>query len=131
MSKKEWNDSPGNEQNDHYSGTIQPIEFIGGRNLSFLEGNVVKYISRYKKKAGKLDLDKALWYLDRIIDKTDGKDFTEEHSAGDFAKSQQFSELEAEILCKFIMALASGNSCDLYKVRDLIKTLKFTVYGNA
>jgi hypothetical protein len=130
MSKKEWDSSPGNE-NDHYSGKIQPTEFIGSRNLSFLEGNVVKYISRYTKKAGKLDLDKALWYIDRIIDRTDGKDFTEEYSAGDFSKSQGFSELETEILCKFMMALASGNACDLYKVRDLIKTLKFTVYGNS
>ena len=36
--------------------------------MSFLEGNVVKYVTRYKMKNGLEDLKKAQWYLNRIIE---------------------------------------------------------------
>ena len=32
------------------------------------QGNVIKYIIRYKDKGGVVDLEKARWYLDRLID---------------------------------------------------------------
>jgi hypothetical protein len=35
--------------------------------MSFLEGNVVKYVTRYKMKNGLEDLEKAQWYLTRLI----------------------------------------------------------------
>lgn len=34
-----------------------------------LVGQVVKYIARYNSKNGIEDLNKAKWYLDRLIDK--------------------------------------------------------------
>jgi hypothetical protein len=36
--------------------------------MSFLEGNVVKYLARYKEKSGIEDLRKARWYIDKLID---------------------------------------------------------------
>ena len=54
---------------DHYSRhKIQPIEFIEGADLGYHEGNVVKYLSRWKFKNGIQDLEKAKWYLDRLIE---------------------------------------------------------------
>ena len=38
--------------------------------MSFLEGNVVKYVTRYKMKNGLEDLKKAQWYLNRLIEIT-------------------------------------------------------------
>jgi hypothetical protein len=35
--------------------------------LNYLEGNVIKYISRYKFKNGLEDLNKAKWYLETLI----------------------------------------------------------------
>jgi hypothetical protein len=52
---------------DHYQMGIQPIDYIEANNLSFIEGNIVKYVSRYKAKNGLEDLKKAKWYLDRLI----------------------------------------------------------------
>lgn len=53
---------------NHYEKQkIQPIEYIEANNLSFCEGNVVKYITRWKYKNGLEDLEKAKWYLERII----------------------------------------------------------------
>jgi hypothetical protein len=38
-------------QGDHYANkAIQPIEYIMSNNLGFCEGNVVKYVSRWKDK---------------------------------------------------------------------------------
>lgn len=57
---------------DHYSKVnIQPIEYITANNLGFSEGNVIKYITRYKYKNGLEDLKKALWYINYLIDTYD------------------------------------------------------------
>jgi len=52
---------------DHYKAPIQVIDFIEANNLNFSQGNVVKYVTRYKKKDGKIDLEKALYYINRLI----------------------------------------------------------------
>ena len=36
--------------------------------MSFLEGNIVKYLARYKEKSGIEDLRKARWYLEKLIE---------------------------------------------------------------
>ena len=54
---------------NHYeNGTeIDVIEFCDVYNLDFIEGNIIKYIVRYKLKNGIDDLEKAKEYLDRLI----------------------------------------------------------------
>lgn len=53
----------------HYKkNAIQPIEFIHSNNLGFMEGNVVKYVTRYESKNGKSDLEKAKHYLELLIE---------------------------------------------------------------
>ncbi len=37
--------------------------------LDFFEGNVIKYVSRYKFKGGVTDLEKAQVYLARLIER--------------------------------------------------------------
>lgn len=54
----------------HYiANKIEPIDFIIENNLNFCEGNVIKYISRYKRKNGIEDLKKARQYIDFLIKK--------------------------------------------------------------
>lgn len=53
----------------HYQTKIQPIEFIMENEIGFVEGNVIKYVCRYKKKNGLEDLKKARHYLDFLIEK--------------------------------------------------------------
>ena len=51
------------EGGGHYKDCgIQPLEYTMKNNLSFCEGNVVKYISRYKSKNGIEDLAKVIHY---------------------------------------------------------------------
>ena len=57
----------------HYSNlAIEPIDFIIENNLGFCEGNVIKYISRWKAKNGVEDLEKARWYIDFLIEVENG-----------------------------------------------------------
>ena len=46
---------------------IQPYEFISKNNLSFFQGNVVKYVCRYKDKNGIQDLEKIIHYCELEI----------------------------------------------------------------
>ena len=53
---------------DYYKrGNIEVTDFIIDQSMSFLEGNVVKYLVRYKEKSGIEDLRKARWYLEKLI----------------------------------------------------------------
>lgn len=55
---------------DHYSNmVIQPWEVIERGDLDFWEGNVIKYIMRYRAKNGLEDLEKARHYLDYLIER--------------------------------------------------------------
>ena len=53
----------------HYkSKAIQPWDYIVANNLGYLEGNIVKYVSRWKDKGGVDDLRKAQHYLTKLIE---------------------------------------------------------------
>lgn len=73
------------EGGNHYKGkAVQPWDYIVGNNLGYLEGNVVKYVSRWKDKNGVEDLKKARHYLDKLIEVAE-------------ANKQQIAILEKEI----------------------------------
>jgi hypothetical protein len=54
----------------HYGGdsTYETIKVIEAWGLDFVEGNILKYLSRYKSKGGMTDLRKAQWYMDRLVE---------------------------------------------------------------
>ncbi len=57
----------------HYkTGGIETIDYIeakltGEQFKGYLVGNVIKYLSRFEHKAGEEDLQKARWYLNRLL----------------------------------------------------------------
>ena len=54
---------------DHYRNkAIQPWDYIASNNLGYLEGCVIKYVSRYKEKGGIQDLQKAAHYLQKLME---------------------------------------------------------------
>jgi hypothetical protein len=59
---------------EHYKGkAVQPWDYIVGNNLGYLEGNVVKYVSRWREKGGLDDLRKAQHYLAKLIEVNEPK----------------------------------------------------------
>lgn len=56
------------EGGGHYKDLpIQPVVYIHANGLGFIEGAVVKYVSRWKDKGGVDDLKKARHFLDILI----------------------------------------------------------------
>jgi len=53
----------------HYKDLkIQPVEYIHGNSLGYMEGNVVKYVTRWRDKNGIKDLEKAKHYIELLIE---------------------------------------------------------------
>lgn len=57
------------EGGNHYASmAIQPAEFIIKNQIGFCEGNVIKYVTRFRAKNGIQDLDKAIHYIEMLKD---------------------------------------------------------------
>lgn len=59
---------------DHYKRAgIQVWDAVIEWNLGFLDGNVIKYVARFRLKGGLEDLYKARHYLDKLIEREEAK----------------------------------------------------------
>ena len=53
---------------NHYKGRgIQPVQYAFANGLDFFQGSVVKYITRFRDKGGKQDLEKAKHFIEMLI----------------------------------------------------------------
>ena len=52
----------------YQKGSVEVTDYITSNEMSFIEGNIIKYVTRYKDKSGIQDLRKARWYLDKLIE---------------------------------------------------------------
>lgn len=59
---------------DHYTRMkIQPITYVLENDIPFPEGNIIKYVSRWRNKGGVEDLKKAKHMLQVLIDYEESK----------------------------------------------------------
>ena len=56
----------------HYTQGIECWDYITSHKMGYLEGNIIKYVTRYKYKDGLDDLFKAKAYLTRLIEEQFG-----------------------------------------------------------
>ena len=67
MTSKVYNKQIGGR---HYMDMVmQPSEFINKNKLQFAEGNAIKYICRHQKKGKRKDIEKAIHYLEMILER--------------------------------------------------------------
>ncbi len=52
----------------HYKTPVEPWDAILAWELGYLDGNVIKYVARWRKKGGLEDLRKAQHYLEKLIE---------------------------------------------------------------
>jgi len=52
---------------DYYRSGIETADYIESNKMDYFQGNVIKYVTRFKRKNGLEDLKKAEWYLQRLI----------------------------------------------------------------
>ena len=65
---------------NHYaSNDIQPWDYIIANNLGYLEGNIIKYTTRWRRKGGIYDLRKVIHYAEKLIEVEVIKKLREEH----------------------------------------------------
>lgn len=122
--------SPGNEKK-HYDGQYQPIDFIEDWQLGFTEGCIVKYISRHKKKNGKEDVKKTIWYLSVLKARFQAEKFekhghTGQISPGDYIEAQRLGILEQNVLLGLMDFLRMGYEARLDDaINDAVELVKW------
>lgn len=65
------NKSPKDKQvgGDHYKTlAIQPGDYITKNGLGWYEGNAIKYVTRHRVKGQKQDIEKAIHYLELLLE---------------------------------------------------------------
>lgn len=70
QSKQPLSDNDAVKKPKHYTQGIETWNYILSHGLGYLEGNIVKYITRYRLKNGREDLLKAQAYLNKLLEET-------------------------------------------------------------
>ena len=93
MSKKEKIKHP-----SHYNLGIEMWDYAHSHSLNFFEGNIIKYITRWKDKNGVEDLHKAKQYLDKLIE-LEEKDIiiTLENTSKELFDESMYMDLQEKI----------------------------------
>jgi len=54
---------------NHYKDmAIQPTEFCQKNKLNFCESTVIKYVCRHGRKGGRQDIEKAIHFLEMLLE---------------------------------------------------------------
>lgn len=53
---------------NHYVAPIQHWDYVVANDLDYFQGQITKYVTRWKKKNGLVDLEKAKHFLDKYIE---------------------------------------------------------------
>lgn len=89
----------------HYKDMVmQPVEFAVKAKLKFIQGCIVKYVSRYKSKNGKQDIDKAIHFSNLAIQLNDKDDnlISNLGLAYTYCKANKFSQIQTNIVVNTI-----------------------------
>lgn len=104
---------------DHYKKyAIQPIEFISKNNLTYIQGNIIKYVMRANDKGGLQDLKKALHYIEIAIENDFNPTVIDYNIALDFCEKNKLDDN-----CKnIIVAVSLGKyKLSLIGIRGMIE----------
>ncbi len=53
---------------DHYRSSLQHWDIVAQHGIGYLEGNATKYVTRWRKKNGIADLEKAAHYIEKMLE---------------------------------------------------------------
>jgi hypothetical protein len=57
------------EGGDHYKTlAIQPVEYIHANKISYIEGSIIKYVTRHRSKNGAQDIRKAIHFCQLLLE---------------------------------------------------------------
>ena len=85
------------EGGNHYKKMkIQPVEFITANKIPFIEGSVIKYVSRWRNKNGIQDLKKAIHFLELLIE-LENKECKQTNISNELLKPRSTLNQEQEV----------------------------------
>jgi Protein of unknwon function (DUF3310) len=71
----------------HYAASQQHWDYVFANDLDYFQGQITRYVTRWKKKDGLQDLRKALHFLEKYIELEEGRiidpEETMNHSIGE------------------------------------------------
>lgn len=104
---------------DHYKGmAIQPVEFIHSNGIGYMEGNVIKYVSRWRRKNGISDLEKAKHYIELLIELENKSNQSDGESNDDGWIEWHGGECPVDLNTKVEYVLGSGHG-EIAMAKDL------------
>lgn len=104
----------------HYTQyEIEPIDYIESKKNNFSQGNVIKYITRYKQKDGLKDLRKAEFYCKMLIQKNNANISTKE-----FCEKNKLDPRVAKIIDLLDTADITNNTKYLQEALLIIQELR-------
>lgn len=77
----------------HYQSTMQHWDYVLANQIPYLEAMIIKYLTRWRKKNGFQDLEKAKHFLKKLYE-TQG--FSWENLAEQSIRQQEFAKATAE-----------------------------------
>jgi hypothetical protein len=106
---------------EHYKAAgLQHWDWVIANNLGYLEGQITRYISRWRKKNGVQDLEKALHYAEKLEESDPNPRIYPVKKLVEVAAAYALTEDEVEV---FGLVCGYQEHRDLVRIRVLIQTL--------
>jgi viroplasmin and RNaseH domain-containing protein len=93
----------------HYTQGIECWDYIMSHDMNYLEGNIIKYVTRWRAKNGIEDLEKAKAYLEELIESETHKVKSETCSSLSLFKG--LCESDAGTCCQCLNGKCVGGGC--------------------
>lgn len=108
---------------NHYKDyNMQPIELIVNAKLSYIQGNIVKYITRYKDKNGAQDVEKCIHYAELAIELNSvGPEHKMLNLAYSYCSVNKLSVLQTDIIASCV---SDDYLMVIRKCKKLLKIIK-------
>ena len=109
----------------HYRAGYQHWDLVVNNNIRYLEAQITKYVTRWRKKNGVQDVQKSIHYLDKLQSCLENGQlaFPEPREAKDldqFAQENQLGDVEKTI---FYLVMTYTTFDDLYRCRIVLSHL--------
>ena len=68
----------------HYTKGVETIEYVRSWDMDYVRGNIIKYVTRFPYKGTPVqDLEKAKWFINKLIETTQERDDEDNQEHGD------------------------------------------------
>jgi len=108
---------------EHYQSIFQHWDFVSAVVLPYLPAQVTKYLTRWQKKNGRQDLEKAVHFLDKHIEEEVARTKRNEELLQKFMLVNSIQDADERAALTFIMRHHSGEVAMLAAAKECLRSL--------